>query len=616
MILEPGRRLYAEQGPPMHMIRRVLVILGVAASSALAQHATVSAPITNIQYDVTADSATVGAHELVVSMRFHVASVQPVVLALPAWSPGHYVLLWFAGRVTRLSVEQAGQPLAWHKLDFQTWQITPRSSGDVRVSFHYAADAVDRAVAWTSPDFAFFNGTNLFMYPVGRGFDWPARVTVHTEAGWRVTTGMMPVTGATNTFGERNYHDLVDMPFYVGRYDLDSTQAAGRWVRWALYPAGAMTPARRDRTFGWLQKILPAHAAVFDDIPFRNYTVFVRSDTIVNGGGLEHQSSQVDEVLRSQLDANQAGLYAHEMFHAWNVKRLRPADLVPYRYDDAQPTPWLWVSEGITDYYGLLAQTRTGIIDSVGAFDYVGNAIATSEAVPTSVTDASLSTWIPSRDPNGGIYYPKGALIGLLLDVLIRDGSNNAHSLDEVMRSLYNTTYKRGRGFTGDDWWGAVAAKTGTRGAAAYYSEFSRRYVVGREPLPVDSILALAGLRVDRAAIHEPRFGVTTRSDSSGVSIETVLPGGAADAAGLRVGDRFISVGDVPIVNDASFNAVRSRYAETRSSALPVAIRRGAETMTVQVPVRLSARNITRVGPIPGASARAIGIRTSIFGVR
>ncbi|HEX4683471.1 MAG TPA: PDZ domain-containing protein [Gemmatimonadaceae bacterium] len=597
----------------MHITHQLLAILAVGASPALAQRAPASAPITDIRYEVTADSATAAARELVVAMSFRVASAQPVVLALPAWSPGHYVLLWFAARATRFGAEQGGRPVAWHKLDPETWQITPAGAGEVRVSFHYAADAIDRAVAWTAPNFAFFNGTNLFLYPVGQGFDWPARVTVHTTPGWRITTGMTPVAGAANTFTERNYHDLVDMPFYVGRFDVDSTRVAGRWVRWALYPAGAMTPERRDRTFGWLQKILPAHAAVFDTIPFRDYTVFVRSDTIVNGGGLEHQSSQVDEVLRSQLDGNFAGLYAHEMFHAWNVKRLRPADLVPYRYDDMQPTPWLWESEGVTDYYGLLAQTRTGLLDTTAAFNYLANAVATSEIAPGSVTDASLSSWIPWRDPVAGIYYAKGGLIGFLLDVLIRDGSGGERSLDDVMRTLYRTTYERGRGFTSDDWWGTVASAAGTPGAAAYYAEFSRRYVVGREPLPVDSILPLAGLRVERLTIHEPRIGITMLSDSAGASISNVTPGGAADAAGLRVGDRLVSVGDVPIVNDASFNDVRSRYAETTASALPVVVRRGAETLTVQVPVRLVGRYVTRVVVDPGATAKATGIRTGIF---
>jgi predicted metalloprotease with PDZ domain len=589
-------------------------MLGAAASPVLAQHPATSAPITAIHYDVTADSAATSARQLAVTMTFHVATARPVVLALPAWTPGHYTLLWFASRVTHFGAEQSGRALDWHKLDHQTWKITPRAAGDVRVSFRYAADAIDRAVAWTAPNFAFFNGTNLFLYPVGRGFDWPARVTVHTTPGWRVTTAMTPVDDAPNTFVERNYHDLVDMPFYVGRFDLDSTQAAGKWIRWALYPAGAMTPARRDSTLAWLAKILPAHAAVFDDVPFRNYTVFVRSDTIVNGGGLEHQSSQVDEVLRSQLDGKLAGLYAHEMFHAWNVKRLRPADLVPYRYDDAQPTPWLWESEGITDYYGLLAQTRTGILDSTAAFNYLANNIAGSEAVPSSVADASLSTWIPWRDPGAGNYYGKGALIGFLLDVTIRDASNDAHSLDDVMRALYENTYKRGRGFTADDWWGTIAAMTGTRGAAAYYADFARRYVDGREPLPVDSILPLAALRVERSTVHEPRLGITMLADTAGVWITSVDPGSAAQAGGLRVDDRLVSVGDVQISSDASFNDVRARYAETTASTLPVVVRREGATLTLGVPVRLVARKITRVVPDPGASARAIAIRQAILG--
>ena len=603
----------------MLTIRRALVALGayaLAALPALGQNVNPkpnSAPISDIQYDVTADSAAARARQFAVTMTFHVASAQPVVLALPAWSPGHYTLIWFASRVTSFGAGQAGQPLEWHRLDYQTWQITPRGAGDVRVSFRYAADAVDRAIAWTSPDFAFFNGTNLFLYPVGRGFDWPARVTVHTSPGWRVATGMQPVAGATNTFGESNYHDLVDMPFYVGRFDFDSTEVSGKWVRWALYPAGAMTPARRDRTFSWLQKILPAHAAVFGEIPFRNYTVFVRSDTIVNGGGLEHQSSQVDEILASQLDANQAGLYAHEMFHAWNVKRLRPADMWPYRYDDAQPTPWLWVSEGITDYYALLAQSRTGLLDSTTDFNYLANSIASSESAPGSVADASLSTWIPWRDPAAGIYYSKGALIGFLLDVMIRDASNDAHSLDDVMRTLYENTYKRGRGFTDEDWWGTVASKSGAPKADAYYSEFARRYVVGREPLPVDSILPLAGLRVERVTVHEPIFGITMQADSTGIWLGSVSPGGAADVGGLRAGDRLVSVGDVRIVNDGSFTEVRSRYAETTASTLPVMIRRGADTLTLQVPVQLVGRKITRVVLDPASSAKAAAVRAGIF---
>ncbi len=583
----------------LHKLGLAVIVLGTSNAS-LAQLPRISAPISNISYEITADSSAVGRRQLGVAMSFTVAGTAPVILALPAWSPGHYTLLWFARRVSQFSVQSNGILLDWRKLDFQTWEIKPRSAGTVHVTFNYLADAVDRAVAWTAPNFAFFNGTNLFLYPAGRGFNWAARVSVHTEASWRVATGMDPASG-TNNFTAANYHDLTDMPFYVGRFAIDSTQIAGKWVRLAFYPAASLTAARRDRTFAWLQKFVPAQIAVFGEAPFRNYTIFQRSDTVVNGGGLEHQSSQVDEVATSQLDAPYLpGLYSHEFFHAWNVKRLRPADLVPYRYDDAQPTTWLWVSEGVTDYYGALALVRAGVYDSTGFFDAIAGEIASvASAPPTAVSDASLASW----------NYPKGGLTGFLLDVMIRDATDNRASLDNVMRRLYNATYKRGKGFTGADWWGEASRAAGGKS----FTEFARRCVDGREPLPVDSVLSLAGLRSQSDTIREPRLGVSPTTDSAGVSITQLSPTGAAAAAGAHTGDRFVSIGDVMISNDDSFDKFRARYAGTTMTMLPLVVRRGGETITLQLPVRLATRVQTRVLPIPNAPEKAVRIRSGIL---
>jgi predicted metalloprotease with PDZ domain len=593
----------------LHKLGFALVTL-VASQSSLAQQPRVSAPISNVSYEITADSSAVGRRQLGVAMSFTVAGTAPVILALPAWSPGHYTLLWFARRVSQFSAESNGVPLDWRKLDFQTWEIKPRSAGTVRVTFKYLADAVDRAVAWTAPNFAFFNGTNVFLYPAGRGFNWPARVSIRTEASWRIATGMDPAPG-NNNFTAGNYHDLTDMPFYVGRFAIDSTQITGKWIRLAFYPASSLTTARRDRTFNWLRKFVPEHTAVFGEAPFRNYTVFQRSDTIVNGGGLEHQSSQVDEVTTSQLDASYLpGLYSHEFFHAWNVKRLRPADMVPYRYDDAQPTTWLWVSEGVTDYYGALGLVRGGINDSTGFFNFIANEIASvADAPPTAVSDASLSPWINPTDGSSGLYYPKGGLTGFLLDIMIRDATDNRTSLDNVMRRLYDATYKRGKGFTGADWWGEVSRAAGGKS----FTEFARRYVDGREPLPIDSVLRLAGLRAVSDTIREPRLGISTSTDSAGVSITLLLPTGAAAAAGARNGDRIISIGDFTISNDDSFEAWRTRYAGTTLTTLPMVVHRGSETITLQLPVRLNTRVQTRVLPIPNAPEKAVRIRGAIL---
>ncbi|HET7612980.1 MAG TPA: PDZ domain-containing protein [Gemmatimonadaceae bacterium] len=592
------------------MIRLSATAVIACAASLPAQTLRTSAPITDVRYEITADSAAVGRRQLGVSMTFNVTGSAPVVLALPAWSPGHYVLLWFSRRVSEFNAESNGAPLDWRELDFQTWEIHPRGAGTVRVSFRYLANAVDRAVAWTSPNFAFFNGTNVFLYPVGRGFNWPARVTVRTEPSWGVATGMDPL-GAPNTYGASNYHDLTDMPFYVGRFAIDSTMIAGKWIRLAFYPAASLTTARRDRTFASLRKFVPEHIKIFGEAPFRNYTIFQRSDTVVNGGGLEHQASQVDEVLTSQLDAPYLpGLYSHEFFHAWNVKRLRPADLVPYRYDDAQPTTWLWVSEGVTDYYGALDLTRGGEQDSTAFFDFIAGEIASiNSAPPTAVSDASLNAWIGSTDGSGGLYYPKGGFIGFLLDVMIRDASNSRGSLDQVMRRLYDNTYKRGRGFTGADWWNEVSRAAGGKS----FADFARRYVDGREPLPIDSVLRLAGLRASIDTIREPRLGVQTGSDTAGITISEIVPSGAAAAAGVQVGDRIVSIGDVRITNDDSFDEFRAHYAGTALTTLPLVIRRGSQTTTLQLPVRLSRRSVVKVTPIPNAPAKAVRIRNGIL---
>lgn len=585
-----------------------IVLGGVHTAAAQAPRA--SAPISDVSYQITADSPAVRRHQLGVTMSFRVTGTAPVILALPAWSPGHYVLLWFARRVSQFSAQSNGAPLEWKKLDYQTWEIRPRAAGTVTVSFNYLADAVDRAVAWTAPNFAFFNGTNLFLYPVGRGFNWGARVNVQTEPSWRIATGMDPAPG-TNNFTAGNYHDLTDMPFYVGRFAIDSTQIAGKWIRLAWYPAASLTAARRDRTFSWLQKFVPTQIAVFGEAPFRNYTIFQRSDTLVNGGGLEHQSSQVDEVLTSLLDANWLpGLYSHEFFHAWNVKRLRPADLVPYRYDDDQPTTWLWVSEGVTDYYGALALVRGGVNDSTGFFNAIAGAIASvATTPPTAVSDASFGAWINPTDGSSGLYYPKGGLIGFLLDVMIRDATNNRASLDQVMRTLYNDTYKHGRGFTGAEWWREVSRASGGKS----FTEFAQRYVDGREPLPVDSVLQLAALRVRSDTVREPRLGVSTATDSNGVSITELSPTGAAAAAGAKAGDRLVTIGDVKISNDDSFDTFRTRYAGTTLTTVPLVVRRGSEIITLQLPVRLSMRVQTVVSPIPNAPEKALRIRAGIL---
>jgi len=573
--------------------------------------ATRSAPIANVRYDLTFDSTTASRRSIEVAMTFDVSGPGPVLLSLPSWTPGAYEISNFARWVVGFTPTGGDSTLTWDKLDYDTWRVQPGRSKAVTVRFDYMADSLDNAMAWSRPNFAFFNGTNLFFYPEGRGFNFPATVTLKTQNGWRVTTSMRPGQ-APGSFSASNYHDLVDTPVFIGQYDVDSMQVSGRTTRLATYPAGILSGAPRQKLWDDIGKMIPAESAVFQETPWDTYSNLLIFDSSYGGGSaLEHSSSHLG-IYNPQFIGTPllSSITAHEIFHAWNVKRLRPAEMVPYRYDQAQPTPWLWVSEGITDYYADLALSRGGIIDSTQFLTITAGKVTTvADAPPTALEDASLSTWIHPVDGSGYIYYPKGSLAGFLIDILIRDGSDNARSLDDVMRQLYHGTYKKTRGFNGTDWWTTVSRAAGGRS----FADFNKRYIDGREPFPFDSILPLAGLRMTMDTVRDPRLGISTNSDSGGIVVNAVVPGGPAEEAGVRPGDHLLAIGDLSVTNPDFGSAFRTRYNKREGAPLPIKVRRGTDTLTLNGKVVLAARAERRIQMDPNASEKAVKIRTGIM---
>jgi predicted metalloprotease with PDZ domain len=374
---------------------------------------------------------------------------------------------------------------------------------------------------------------------------------------------------------------------------------------------GSVTGAARAQAWDQLKRIIPVEALVFGEVPWDSYSLLQIADSSYGGySGLEHSSSHVDIVAPAFVGSDfQPSLYAHEIFHAWNVKRLRPAELVPYRYDRPQPTPWLWVSEGITDYYADLAEVRGGVIDPSAFYALTTGKIAEIEnTVPFALEDASVNTWVHPRDGTGYSYYPKGSLAGLLLDITIRDASDNRGSLDQVMRELYRTTYKRGRGFTSQEFWDAVRRAANGRA----FDDFARRYVDGREPYPWPEALRTIGLAMERDSV--PRLGVSTTGDATGVvRVTEVVPGGAGALAGVRAGDVLLRVGDID-VRDADFGAkFRTAYAGQRSGApLAMVVRRGEQTLTLDARL-VYAPGAPRISEDPSAPARAVRLRNGIL---
>ena len=591
----------------------LLAALSAASTAALAQVSAQSAPISRVAYRVTYTRQNAANRVVPTQMSFDVTGPAPVVLSLPSWTPGEYEIYNFARNISSFAARQAGRDIIWEKMDPDTWRIHPLGPGRITVSFDYQADTLDNGSSWSKPDFLLFNGTNLFLYPEGVSADFNSTVTLVTEPGWNVVTGMQRT--APLTYSAPNYHDLVDMPFFVGQFDVDSAQISGKWVRFASYPARSVSGESRAGVWAALKQVIPPEVKVFGEAPWRDYSVMQITDSSYppgSGAGLEHQSSHVDVVSPALAGSSvMPSLYAHEIFHAWNVKRMRPAEMVPYRYDREQPTKLLWISEGITDYYADLAEVRGKAVSPSEFYELTRVKIRdVAAAPPTSLEDASLSAWIKVRDGTEYLYYPKGSLAGMMIDIIIRDATSNRSSLDDVMRSLYNDTYKRGRGFTDAEWWGTVSKVSGGKS----FDDFRRRYIEERDPMPYAAVFSLAGLKVTEDSIRAPRVGVQTIQDSIGVRVIDVAPGSSAGQAGVVAGDYLVAVGDVAVA-DPNFGVIfRPKYSRAAEGA-PITIKLRRRGVELELPAKLQFITTVQASIVedPAASPKARSIRAGLL---
>jgi len=568
-----------------------------------------SAAISDVRYAVTFKALQGIERGVDVSMSFTATGKEPVLLSLPIWTPGNYEVSWFARNVSRFGATSRGKPLTWDKSTPNTWRIVTDNGGPVTVEFHYKADTLDNAQSWAREDFLLFNGTNLFLYPEGRALDFPATVTVQTEDSWRVITGMTQ-TGA-RAWSAPSYHELVDHPFFVGKFDIDSAQVAGVWMRFSSYPSGSVKPAQRTRLLEQMARAIPTEVSVFADRPWSRYDIMQIADSSSPGmSALEHENSNVGVIGAGYVDEEFVpSVYAHEIFHSWNVKRLRPLDMWPYRYEMMQPTAWLWVSEGITDYYADLALVRGGVINATGFLGKTETKMDHADkTVPIALTDASLQAWIHMTDGTQDIYYDKGSLAGLALDIMIRDATDNAASLDGVMRSLYAADYKTGKGFTPAEWWGAVsrAAK------GANVAEFNDKYVDGRERYPWDQWLARAGWRLHTDTLHQPRMGVSFQKDSAGLLVVLIEPGSMSATAGIKPGDVVTSIDGIATTNPA-WEGWRQKFALRESAPIEIRLIRDGAAMTIHPLVKFALLIDRKLEPDPGASDKAKRIREGIL---
>jgi len=558
-----------------------------------------------------------------VEATFPTAGLDTLYVALPAWSPGNYEIQNYARFVRHFGAHDAGGgALFWDRADKTTWRVATGGTPSVTVAFDELADTLDLSMARIRGDLAQFLGTNLFLYQPGH-LDRPAEVRFSVPDGWRVTTAL--ASGPNGGYTAPDYDVLADAETFLGRFSVDSLEAGGKRIRIAVWPATDYTPAVAARMRRDVAKMATVQDQLMGGAPYDVYTIFfdVVRDTVNWAGGLEHLYSQFDVMPAGPGFADAAGnlggfmdpLMAHEFFHLWNVKRIRPVQMWPYEYRDEQYTPLLWWSEGVTDYYADLTNWRAGLWSDQDFIDHVHENIETVDQIPEpwSEEDGSLATWINEvYDNSSQMYYPKGSLTGLLLDISIRDATDDAHSLDDVMRALFTGFYRAGKGFSTRDLL-RLLQENGMPDVETFY----RRYVNGRDSLPYADVFAKAGLAYAVQHSTNPFLGITTSQNFS--VLTGVTPGTAAADAGVEVGDTLVRIGDIPVTAAADFGPTfRDRYRGRAGAPLDLVIRRGGQELTLHATVRerpVTQITLTRI-PNPTAKQARIwhGLATGTTG--
>lgn len=482
-------------------------------------------------------------------------------VAIPVWRPGRYALIDPATTISHVRAEDASQrALPIEKIDKSTWRITTPAPTTVRVTYRVYANSLNDRTRHIDETHAFLSPASVFMYPPTMRTE-PLTVRVEAPDGWRTSTGLART--ADGLYQAPDYDVLVDSPLEIGRHDLHTFEVGGvphEIVIWHAGTASTRAPSydaeRMKKDFA---AIVEAQVAIFGDMPYERYVFQVHSGPGLSGG-TEHLNSTIMQTSRTtmtdSLDGNGRGgaydrflgLVSHEMFHTWNVKQLRPADLKPYEYAHEDYTRLLWVAEGVTSYYDDLVLVRAGLMDADEYISMIEGLIQGQTNLSgwnvQSLEDSSFDAWVKFNKSwadsiNTTVsFYSKGALISLVLDLELRTRTENRVSLDAVMRRMYKDFPLKGPGFTTADMLRVVNEMSGSD-----FAPFFRDYIAGTERPDFNRVFAVVGLTCSSEPMTKDAYlGLNVTEKDGRAVVTSANTDGPAYLAGLIADDELVAV--------------------------------------------------------------------------
>ena len=488
---------------------------------------------------------------------FHVMVTIPDVKAgitvqMAAWN-ATYQIRDFSSHVGQVQAFAGGASVPVEQIDKQTWGVT--ADGTVTVKYATYWDEVGPFSSQLNTEHAFINPAMVLMYVPQRRSEEVSLFLSDLPTGWSATSsnfvaaqtvaGTMPER--IFLFRARSYDGLADAPIEGGKFQqfelpgiLPAVSVAVHGEKWS-----------QQRISDDLTRICQYELKLMDGAPYEHYTFLLHIGRGFGGGGMEHANSTAISVAAEEF---LSGVAAHEFFHLWNVKRIRPATLEPVDFTKEQYTRALWFAEGVTSTYGSYTLVRSGMWNKERFYADLGQQITELEARPAnhwqSAEQSSLDAWFEKyplyNGPDYSVsYYTKGQVLGNLLDILIRNRTDNAKSLDDVLRAM-NADFAKQKKTYRDSLDVRLEAE---KIASASFEDFFRDYVAAARPLPYAQVLGLAGLALRTSEHKRATLGFATEREPGGsFAVRSVEAGSAAAQAGLRAGDVLLgwNGGDVP----------------------------------------------------------------------
>ncbi|MFN2493319.1 MAG: M61 family metallopeptidase [Pyrinomonadaceae bacterium] len=593
---------------PLKVSQRIWLALLVLFSISSVASSQVKQPLRSITYRLSMSRPVSHLFEVSIEVELPRDS-QPQWLdfQMPKWSPGRYAIFDFAKNVQEFQAlggicpPQAQckmAPRVVKRHDDQTWRVSTQGSDSLTIRYKVFGNDLSGTFSQLDVRHANCNGGSIFMYVVDHKPD-RVKLVIEPPSGWRIVNAQMD-NPHQREWQFPNYDILIDTPTEIAPdWTADEFRVDGKQYRVIVHSFGE-EGHKRTALVRDIEKIVRAETAMWGPPEFDAYTFlihFAADDR--SGDGMEHLNST--QVIEPGALA-EPGTYgaaldtvAHEFFHVWNVKRLRPLELGPWDFTRPLNTRSLWIAEGLTSYYGHLMLRRAGVWDDIRFLRRESETITAIESSQgsrlMSAEDSSLSAPFIDDAPhaqktnlaNASIsYYPKGELIGMVLDLLIRGKTNGRASLDDVMRRMYDefylkspnaSYYLRGRGYMSDDF-----QRVASEVAGYDLDEFFQRYVRGVEVLPYEEAFGYVGLRVVREQAREPYdAGIAVEWQKPGtLTIRSVRNGSPAETAGLQAGDEILLLGRRPVTGENWLLSL-SRYKQ--GDRVPISVKRDRQSL-------------------------------------